>query len=258
MADKPARLVSAADPIVLLDPPQYVSRGGGKLAAALARFVVQVGGARCLDAGSSTGGFTDCLLQCGAAHVLAVDVGRGQMHEQLRRDPRVTLLEQTHVRDLTETDIQRAAAEVPGKHVGPPFDVVVADLSFISLTAVVGTLAGPMARHGADLVLLVKPQFEVGRLQASRGRGVVRDPELRRAALGRVACAVAGTGASIIGAMASPVVGPAGNVEYLLHATAHTAGGATPGSAPAPLDAKLDTAVQAKLDAAVQAGGSEG
>jgi 23S rRNA (cytidine1920-2'-O)/16S rRNA (cytidine1409-2'-O)-methyltransferase len=172
-ADKPARLVAPGEPIVVLGPPSpYVSRGGLKLEAALARFDVPVDGCRALDAGASTGGFTDCLLQHGAARVYAVDVGHGQLDPSLRSDPRVCVLERVNVRGLDLAALQAA---------DPAFSrcpVVVADLSFISLRTVAPALCGEVAAPGADLVVLVKPQFEAGRAAVSRGKGVVRDPRL--------------------------------------------------------------------------------
>lgn len=212
LADKPGRLVAEAEPVVVTgEPSRYVSRGGEKLAAALDRFAVDVAGRRCLDAGASTGGFTDCLRQHGAAHVTAVDVGYGQLDGRLRADPAVEVLERTNVRQLADPDALGG---------GPPFEVVVADLSFISLASVVPVLAGPLAAPGADLVLLVKPQFEAGRAEVSRGRGVVRDPAVRRRAVQTVLDALTQADASIMGVMASPLLGPAGNAEYLVHARA--------------------------------------
>ncbi len=202
--------MSPAEAVVVQGPPpRYVSRGGVKLEAALERFAVDVVGKRALDAGASTGGFTDCLLQHGAAGVVAVDVGHGQLDARLRVDPRVTVLERTHVRTLD-------TAGVPGGPVG----VVTADLSFISLRTVAPVLVGPVVMPGGDVVVLVKPQFEVGRAQVSRGRGVVRDPAAWRAALVTVASALGAAGAAIMGAMPSPVTGTAGNTEFLLHALA--------------------------------------
>lgn len=226
-ADKPSRLVGGEEPLAVQGPPpRFVSRGGEKLDAALVRFAVEVAGRRALDAGASTGGFTDCLLQRGAAAVVCVDVGYGQLHPRLRGDPRVTVFERTNIRHFVSAE---------------PFEVVVADLSFLSLTTAAPVLAGALAAPGADLVLLVKPQFEAGRLAVSRGKGVVRDPALRRRALGDVASALGRAGASIMGAMASPLLGPAGNAEFLLHARAHGAGqGPLRGAA---LDAALDDAV---------------
>jgi 23S rRNA (cytidine1920-2'-O)/16S rRNA (cytidine1409-2'-O)-methyltransferase len=199
--------------VVLVGPgPRYVSRGGEKLDAALTRFAVAVAGRHALDAGASTGGFTDCLLQRGAARVYAVDVGHGQLDGSLRADPRVTVLERVNARTLSEAVLRDADPDYA------PCPLVVADLSFISLRTVVPALAGPVAAPGADLVLLVKPQFEAGRAAVSRGRGVVRDPQEWLAALAGVTSALHDAGTGIMGAMASPLTGPAGNVEFLVHA----------------------------------------
>ena len=212
VAEKPARLVAAGEPIEVLGPPSpYVSRGGLKLEAALARCDVAVEGRRALDAGASTGGFTDCLLQRGAARVYAVDVGHGQLHARLRADSRVTVMERVNARTLTEAVLREADPN------WAPVRLVVADLSFISLRTVLPALAGPVAASGADLVLLVKPQFEAGRAAVSRGKGVVRDPAEWLAALAGVASALHDAGTGIVGAMASPLTGPAGNVEFLVH-----------------------------------------
>jgi 23S rRNA (cytidine1920-2'-O)/16S rRNA (cytidine1409-2'-O)-methyltransferase len=206
VADKPARLVAAADAIVVGGRARlYVSRGGDKLAAGLDGFDISVAGVRALDAGASTGGFTDCLLQRGARQVVAVDVGYGQLHERLRGDARIDLRERTNVRALD------AAA------IGGPVDLVVADLSFISLRTVAPALLA-CARPGADLVLLVKPQFEAGRAEASRGRGVIRDPDVRSRVLEEVSGTLSDLGAAIMGTMESPLTGADGNVELLLHA----------------------------------------
>jgi 23S rRNA (cytidine1920-2'-O)/16S rRNA (cytidine1409-2'-O)-methyltransferase len=181
----------------------YVSRGGHKLAGALAAFGdLVVAGRRCLDAGASTGGFTDVLLAAGAAHVVAVDVGYGQLAWSLRTDPRVTVLDRVNVRSLQP------------EQVAPPPDLVTADLSFISLTLVLPALTDCAAPE-ADFVLLVKPQFEVGKGNVGSG-GVVRDPELRRAAVTAVAAAAARLGLGVAGVTASPLPGPSGNVEYFL------------------------------------------
>jgi 23S rRNA (cytidine1920-2'-O)/16S rRNA (cytidine1409-2'-O)-methyltransferase len=207
-ATKPARLVSPAEPIALVGPgPRFVSRGGEKLDAALEHFGIDVEGRRALDAGASTGGFTDCLLQRGAREVVAVDVGYGQLHERLRADRRVVVQERTNVRALD------AAA------IGGPVDIVVADLSFISLRTVAAALLA-CAAPGADLVLLVKPQFEAGREEAARGKGVIRDPEVHARVLGEVGSALEGLGAAIMGSVQSPITGADGNVELLLHAIA--------------------------------------
>jgi 23S rRNA (cytidine1920-2'-O)/16S rRNA (cytidine1409-2'-O)-methyltransferase len=212
-ADKAARLVGPDEPLVLLGPPApYVSRGGLKLEAALDRFDVVPGGRRALDAGASTGGFTDCLLQRGVERVYAVDVGHGQLDAGLRADDRVVVLERVNVRTLTVAQLETADPEFV------PCPLVVADLSFISLRAVLPALCGPVAASGADLVLLVKPQFEVGRAAVSKGKGVVRDPALWLGALERVTSALTAAGTGIVGAMASPLTGAAGNVEFLVHA----------------------------------------
>jgi len=182
----------------------YVSRGGDKLAAALDAFAIDPTGRDCLDAGASTGGFTDCLLQRGARHVVALDVGYGQLAWELRTDPRVTVMDKTNVREL-DLDL------LPYR---PSLFTV--DLSFISLRLVVGPLVA-VADPLADLVLLIKPQFEVGREQVERG-GVVRDPGGWRRTIEEVAEATRAAGAATLAVIASPVKGPAGNVEFLLHA----------------------------------------
>jgi 23S rRNA (cytidine1920-2'-O)/16S rRNA (cytidine1409-2'-O)-methyltransferase len=202
-AAKASRLVGPGEAVVVLGPgPRFVSRGGEKLDAALDRFGVDVTGRKALDAGASTGGFTDCLLQRGAAHVTAVDVGHGQFHPRLRGDGRVTVRERTNLRTYVAEE---------------PFDVVVADLSFISLRTVAPALVGPNAVPGADVIVLVKPQFEAGRAEVSRGRGVVRDPAVWRRAVEDTAASFASHGAAMMGAMVSPLTGADGNVEFLLH-----------------------------------------
>jgi 23S rRNA (cytidine1920-2'-O)/16S rRNA (cytidine1409-2'-O)-methyltransferase len=214
-AAKPTRLVAPGEPIRVLGPaPRFVGRGGEKLTAALDRFDVGVNGRRAYDLGASTGGFTDCLLQRGAASVVAVDVGYGQLHERLRAHPRVELHERTNIRAVRPGDL------------GEPADVLVADLSFISLRTV---LAGALSLGvpGADVVLLVKPQFEAGREEAARGKGVITDPVVWRRVLEEVADALEGLGAAIMGAMASPLTGADGNVEFLLHARTRPASSST-------------------------------
>lgn len=206
-AAKPGRQVAPAEPVVILGPPpRFVSRGGDKLDAALERLQVEVAGQRALDAGASTGGFTDCLLARGASQVVALDVGRGQLHARLRNDPRVVCRERTNLRRATLADLDAS-----------PFPVIVADLSFISLTTVGPVLVGELAGPGAEVVVLVKPQFEAGRAEVSRGRGVISEPAIWRAALERVASCLTGCGAAIMGAMPSPLTGADGNVEFFLH-----------------------------------------
>ncbi len=206
VAHKAARMVDPGDALVVTgDPPRFVSRGGEKLEAALGAFGIEVRASRVLDAGASTGGFTDCLLQRGASRVVAVDVGHGQLHERLRADPRVEVHERTNVRDVE-----------PGS-LGAPFPLVVADLSFISLRTVLPALVRCCAPD-ADLVLLVKPQFEAGRVEASRGRGVIRDPEVWARVLGEVMDAATEHRLGMMGLMVSPLHGADGNTEFLLHA----------------------------------------
>jgi 23S rRNA (cytidine1920-2'-O)/16S rRNA (cytidine1409-2'-O)-methyltransferase len=206
VATKVATQLDAADPVVVTaadDGPGYVSRGAHKLVGALDAFPdIVVEGRRCLDAGASTGGFTDLLLRRGAGHVVAVDVGYGQLAWSVRQDGRVTVLDRTNVRELTPQQV----APAPG--------LVVADLSFISLRLVVRALAAAAA-PGADLLLMVKPQFEVGRERLGSG-GVVRDPALRAETVVAVGKAAGAAGLSALGAVASPLPGPSGNVEYFL------------------------------------------
>ncbi|MFZ0627358.1 MAG: TlyA family RNA methyltransferase [Acidimicrobiia bacterium] len=200
---KPASLIDADTPVDLVTTEKrWVSRGAFKMRAGLEVFPVDVNGKAALDVGSSTGGFTEVLLDAGVASVIALDVGRGQLHESLRADPRVTSMERTNFRLV---DVAR---------IGGPREVVVADLSFISLCTVASKLAEACSPDG-DLIVLVKPQFEAGKRDVPRG-GVIRDPEVRRqAVIGVIEClADAGIGAR--GVIRSPIEGGDGNVEYLL------------------------------------------
>jgi len=207
-ATNASRLVAPGEAISRRGPaPRYVGRGGEKLAAALERFDLDLTGLRVLDAGSSTGGFTDCALQAGAASVVAVDVGRGQLHQRLRTDPRVEVHERTNVRHVE-----------PGS-LGLPADLVVADLSFISLRRVADALLA-LVRPGGDLVWLVKPQFESDRAEATEARGVITDPAVWARVLREVVGTLEGRGTAIMGLMTSPLRGADGNVEFLLHARA--------------------------------------
>jgi 23S rRNA (cytidine1920-2'-O)/16S rRNA (cytidine1409-2'-O)-methyltransferase len=200
-ATSATRRVTGDDPIsVVGDGPRFASRGGEKLAAALEVFEIDVHGRRALDAGASTGGFTDCLLQAGAARVVAVDVGRGQLAWSLRTDPRVTVLEDTNVRYLDPAAI------------GGPADLCAADLSFISLTPCAPALAR-CTTAGADLVMLVKPQFEAGREHVGKG-GIVRDAAIHRAVLRRVRDDLAAARVRAIAVTASPLRGADGNIEF--------------------------------------------
>jgi 23S rRNA (cytidine1920-2'-O)/16S rRNA (cytidine1409-2'-O)-methyltransferase len=208
VAGKPATAVTTDVAIVVRadpDRPDYVSRGGHKLAGALAAFEpagLVVAGRRCLDAGASTGGFTDVLLRHGARQVVAVDVGYGQLAWQLRSDDRVVVHDRTNVRELTLEAI------------AGPVDLVVGDLSFISLELVLDPLIAVTSTDG-DLALMVKPQFEVGKGRVGKG-GVVREPELREEAVRSVAEAAARRGWGARAVTVSPLPGPSGNVEFFL------------------------------------------
>ncbi len=205
VASKSSRLVAPSEAVHLTGEPQrFVSRGGRKLDAALDAFGIDVESRRALDAGASTGGFVDCLLQRGAAEVVAVDVGWGQLDAGLRADERVIVRERCNIRHLGAEDI------------GGPVDIVTADLSFISLRTVMANLAA-CARPVCDAVLLVKPQFEAGKREASRGKGVVRDPAVWRRVLEDVSASAHEHALAPVGLTVSPLRGAAGNVEFLMH-----------------------------------------
>ena len=201
--DKPGKEVSVCSLLEIKEPAPYVSRGGLKLAAALDAFGIVPEGLTVLDAGASTGGFTDCLLQRGAARIIAVDVGYGQFHWQLRNDPRVRLIERTNIRFL-EVDA-----------LGERIDAAVADLSFISLKLVIAKFA-KFLPVGAWLVPLVKPQFEVGRSEVGK-HGVVRNSEAIAVAVASVKQAAVDSGFTVLNQIESPIRGPKGNREFLLH-----------------------------------------
>jgi len=203
-AAKPARMVAASDPLQVASGDDWASRGAHKLLGALKATSIDPAGRVCLDAGASTGGFTDVLLRAGAASVVAVDVGYGQLLWRLRSDERVVVLDRTNVRHLS-----------PELLPGPPPDLVVADLSFISLTAVLPALAA-VAEPGADHLLMVKPQFEAGPERVGKG-GVVRDPQVWREAVGAVVGRAAELGLGLVAAAPSALPGPAGNVEFFVH-----------------------------------------
>jgi len=203
VADKPGRPVERDAPVALVEPPHpWVSRGGVKLAAALEAFALSPAGRRCLDVGASTGGFTSVLLAGGAARVVALDVGRGQLDWQLRNDPRVEVREGVNARHLRPED-------VPG-----PFGLITVDVSFISLRLVLPALV-PLLEPDGDLVVLVKPQFEAGRERVGRG-GVVREEPVREEAIVSVIEAARELGLAAAGRLRSPLPGPAGNVEELV------------------------------------------
>jgi 23S rRNA (cytidine1920-2'-O)/16S rRNA (cytidine1409-2'-O)-methyltransferase len=198
-AQKPGQLVDPGVAVAVDERPRFVSRGGLKLANALSAFGLDPAGRRCLDVGASTGGFTDCLLQGGAEHVVALDVAYGELDWRLRNDPRVTVLERRNARALKAEDLPWEP------------DFVVADVSFISLAKVLpAVLACAAPRY--DVLAMIKPQFEVGRGNVGKG-GVVRDPDDRRAALVAVAAAARGLGASVLGFASSGLPGPKGNLE---------------------------------------------
>ena len=201
--DSQIRIKHADDPT-----SRYVGRGGLKLEAALREFQIDVRGAVCLDVGASTGGFTDCLLQHGAKHVFAIDVGHGQLAWKLRQDPRVVVMEKTNARYLT-------AAQFPKPF--SPDDLIVADCSFISLRKILPP-AVPLLRPAGRIVALVKPQFEAGKEAVSRGRGVIRDAAVRERAIGDARLAVTNAGFVIHAEIDSALPGPKGNVERFLYA----------------------------------------
>ncbi len=208
IADKASRQVAPGDPIELAGPPaRFVSRGGEKLDHALAHFGLDLTACRVLDAGASTGGFTDCVLQRGARQVVAVDVGHGQLHPKLRADARVVVHEGVNVRQLSVDDTDG------------PVDVVVADLSFISLRTVIAALFGVL-NPGGHLIALVKPQFEAGRVEVARGKGVITDPAIHERVCTEVGEAVEEAGLTVLGWVTSPITGARGNQEFLVHAVA--------------------------------------
>lgn len=210
-ASKAAHLVAPGDAVVLTGPSaRFVGRGGDKLDAALDAFAVDVTGRRFVDVGASTGGFTDCLLARGAARVLALDVGHGQLHPRLRNDARVAVVERTNARDATAALVEA--------HLGGLADGAVVDVSFISLTVVIPVLV-TLCQPGADMVLLVKPQFEAGRVEVSRGRGVITDPAVHERVTGEVAAALGDAGCTVHRWIDSPLLGGHGNRELLVHAT---------------------------------------
>jgi 23S rRNA (cytidine1920-2'-O)/16S rRNA (cytidine1409-2'-O)-methyltransferase len=215
VADKASRQVESSESLhVVSAGPTFVSRGGRKLDRGLAVFQVDPAGRTAVDAGSATGGFTDCLLQRGALGVVSVDVGYGQLHERLRQDPRVISMERTNIRDIDRQRASELLAPLPAP------SMVVADLSFTSARQICATLLEVCGEHG-DVIVLCKPQFEVGRQIASRGRGVVRERSDRQGALVGIVDALLASGAGVQGIVASPILGPAGNAEFLVHARNH-------------------------------------
>jgi 23S rRNA (cytidine1920-2'-O)/16S rRNA (cytidine1409-2'-O)-methyltransferase len=241
--DKPGTAIPDDAPLEVEARPPYVSRGGEKLDAALGAFPIPVAGRVCLDGGLSTGGFSDCLLQRGASRIYGIDVGYGQVAWSLRTDPRMVLKERTNLRHLMPEELYQEQDPWP--------DLAVADLSFISLRCVLpalGRLLGPSSPSGqVEMVLLVKPQFEVGREAVGKG-GVVRDPAAHGRAIAEVLEAAVALGWQAGGLIGSPITGPAGNHEYLLW-LASGAGGLEPGQgSPGSLDApRIRAVVQGTL-----------
>lgn len=203
--DKAGTLLAEDTQLEIRGARRFVSRGGEKLEGALEDLGVNVSGLRCVDIGASTGGFTDCLLQQGAASVVAIDVGKGLLDPKLRADPRVDVREGVNARFLTDTDLE----ESPG--------LVVVDASFIGIGKLLPGLAN-ITGGGAQLVALIKPQFEVGRAVAKRAKGVIRDPEVRKQAIQTTCAEIEGAGFSIQGGADSRVAGPKGNLEYFVWA----------------------------------------
>jgi len=204
LVDKPGKLVSISSEIRVREPfPPYVSRGGLKLEAALDHFRIEVREQTILDAGASTGGFTDCLLQRGAGCVISVDVGYGILHWKLRNDPRVKILERTNIRYLKPEDLEG------------PVDGAVIDVSFISLKLVIPPVSS-LLKEEAYILALVKPQFEVGKGQVGKG-GVVRDPHLHEQVIGSIEEFSRAVGWRVVGHVASPILGPKGNREFFVY-----------------------------------------
>ena len=207
-ASKASHMVAADEPIAVSVEKKFVSRGGEKLEHALTCFGVDVAGRSVLDAGASTGGFSDCVLQHGARRVLALDVGRNQLHERMKKDERVTWRDGVNVRDLTSHDMDF------------PCSLVVADLSFISLTKVLPALMSVVSPEPGfaqpELIVLVKPQFEAGRSEVSRGRGVITDPAIHATSINAVRECVCDLGGSVEGVIESPIKGAEGNTEFLM------------------------------------------
>ncbi len=223
---KPGDVLDAGTTLSIVEREPYVSRGGHKLAAALDAFRIDPRGRVCLDVGASTGGFTDVLLQRGAARVYALDVGRGQLAEALRKDPRVVSRERTNARTISPDTLPERVS------------LAVIDVSFISLGLVLGPVAGSFGPGGGSIVALVKPQFEAGR-SAVRG-GVVRDPAVHLEVLRRVAARARELGLAVCGAVSSPILGPEGNREFLVHlAVGAAAGAGADVPAPAEVDRRL-------------------
>jgi 23S rRNA (cytidine1920-2'-O)/16S rRNA (cytidine1409-2'-O)-methyltransferase len=201
LVDKPASLLADETTLEVVAGPRFVSRGGEKLEAALQQFAIEMRDSVCADVGSSTGGFTDCLLQHGAAKVYAIDVGKGQLHWKLRQDPRVAVMEETNARNLQQLP--------------ELVDFVTVDASFISLKTLLPSIKVWLKPDG-EIVALIKPQFEAGKQEAGRGKGVIRDPQIHRRILEEVLQFAEQQGLNVRGLIRSPLSGPKGNVEFLI------------------------------------------
>ena len=210
LVDNPSRLVANGDPIALVQPDQYVSRGGTKLAHALDNFAIDPRDRVALDVGASTGGFTDCLLQRAARQVFALDVGATQLHERLRGDERVVVIEDVNARDLVDQ------SRCSSRGLPASFDLVVVDVSFISVAQIAGALARVVSLD-ADMVVLVKPQFEATKSEADRGAGVIVDASVHERVVGEVVRAFGAVGLQSLGVIESPIKGASGNTEFLAH-----------------------------------------
>ncbi|CAM2907298.1 TlyA family RNA methyltransferase [Rariglobus hedericola] len=204
--DKPGKEFAGDIELIVEQPPRFVSRGGEKLLGFISRFSIDLNGAQVLDVGASTGGFTDSSLQAGATSVVCVDVGRAQLHPKLQKDPRVTNLEKINARHLRATDLPQ-----------PDYDAIVMDLSFISLKSVLPAV-WPLLRPSGILIALVKPQFEAGKAEVDKGRGIIRDAAVQDAVLADIQAFALGQlpGATLVGTMDSPITGTDGNREFLL------------------------------------------
>lgn len=203
VALKPGTKVATDADIEIDTGPRYISRGGEKLEAALDEFAIEVEDLTCADVGASTGGFTDCLLQYGAKKVFAIDVGKGILHWKLRQDQRVEVMEKTNARYV--------------KVLPEPVNLVTIDASFISLKVLLPVVKGWFGEEGGQVIALIKPQFEAGREQANKGKGVIRDPEVHKQVLEDVIGFAQEKGFGIEGLIRSPLVGPKGNIEFLAH-----------------------------------------
>lgn len=210
VVDNPSRLVAAGDAITIVRPDEFVSRGGIKLSHALDHFRIDPVGRLALDIGASTGGFTDCLLQRGARQVYSLDVGATQLHERVKADGRVVVVDDFNARDLVDP----RRCESRGLPLG--FDLVVVDVSFISVVSLAASIARA-ASSGSDVVVLVKPQFEATKAEADKGAGVILDEAIHERVIGEVVRACAAVGLENLGLIESPIKGASGNTEFLAH-----------------------------------------